>query len=461
MPRIPTMTHSRIRTIAVAGLALATLVGCVDFEGPRLNENPNSPSNSTITASFTGMQAYQFANLNGDYTRLATIFTQQMAGTGRQWITLDAPFVNDEGQFGSWSSFYTNGGLIDIRRVQTFARAANDLKYLGEAQVWEALAMSYVADFWGDAPYRQALKERQPVLDPQRQIYADLQLLLDTAITNLNGVGAGPGVVDKVYGGSSAKWVRAARSLKARLFLRTANVDNTAYAAALAQAQLGILDPADNFTTYQSATAGEENIWFQFRRGRGTDVLAGKFLVDLMRSRGDTRLSAFFAPGGGGTIRGALPGQEDETVSWLSAVRAAPEFRQPILTADETQLIIAEAQARASNPAALTSLNAVRARYGMPNRVGLTGTPLLVAILEEKYVSMFQSPEVWADYKRTCYPNIALANGATSIPMRFIYGSDERSTNSNIPNANAAPKRNAVNPLVTTSADGTACRGQR
>jgi len=455
------MTHSRIRTIAVAGLALATLVGCVDFEGPRLNENPNSPSNSTITASFTGMQAYQFANLNGDYTRLATIFTQQMAGTGRQWITLDAPFVNDEGQFGSWSSFYTNGGLIDIRRVQTFARAANDLKYLGEAQVWEALAMSYVADFWGDAPYRQALKERQPVLDPQRQIYADLQLLLDTAITNLNGVGAGPGVVDKVYGGSSAKWVRAARSLKARLFLRTANVDNAAYAAALAQAQLGILDPADNFTTYQSATAGEENIWFQFRRGRGTDVLAGKFLVDLMRSRGDTRLSAFFAPGGGGTIRGALPGQEDETVSWLSAVRAAPEFRQPILTADETQLIIAEAQARASNPAALTSLNAVRARYGMPNRVGLTGTPLLVAILEEKYVSMFQSPEVWADYKRTCYPNIALANGATSIPMRFIYGSDERSTNSNIPNANAAPKRNAVNPLVTTSADGTACRGQR
>ncbi len=456
------MTQTRIRTIAVAGVALATLAGCVNFEGPRLDENPNSPSTSTLTASFTGMQAYQFANLNGDYTRLATIFTQQMAGTGRQWITLDAPFVNDEGQFGSWSSFYTNGGLIDIRKVQAFARAANDQQYLGVAQVWEALVMSYVADFWGDAPYRQALKERQPVLDPQRQIYADLQLLLDTAITNLGGAGAGPGAVDKVYGGSTAKWTRAARSLKARLFLRTANVDNTAYAAALTQAQLGILDPADNFTTYQSSTAGEENIWFQFRRGRGTDVLAGKFLVDLMTTRGDTRLTAYFAPGGGGTIRGALPGQEDETVSWLSAVRAAPEFRQPILTADGTQLIIAEAQARAGNAAAaLTALNVVRTRYSMPNRVGLTGTPLLVAILEERYVTNFQNPEAWADYKRTCYPNLALANGATSIPMRFIYGSDERATNSNIPNANAAPKRNAVNPLVVTSADGTACRGQR
>lgn len=456
------MTTTRIRSIAAAAVALLAVTGCVDFEGPRLSENPNSPSSSTLNASFTGMQAFQFGNLNGDYTRLAAIFTQQMAGTGRQWLTLDAPFVNDEGQFGSWNTFYTNGGLIDIRKVQEFARAANDQKYLGIAQVWEVLVMSYVADFWGDAPYRQALKERQPVLDGQRQIYADLQLLLDTAITNLGGSGTGPGVVDKVYSGSTTKWVRAARSLKARLFLRTANVDNTAYAAALAQAQLGILDPADDFTTYQSSTAGEENIWFQFRRGRGTDVLAGKFLVDLMKDRSDTRLTAYFAPTEDGTIRGALPGEEDETVSWLSEVRAAPGFRQPIITADETQLIIAEAQARASSaPAALAALNVVRTRYGMPDRTGLTGTPLLVAVLEEKYVSNFQSPEVWADYKRTCYPNIALANGATSIPLRFIYGSDERATNSNVPNANAAPKRNAVNPLVTTSADGTACLGQR
>lgn len=455
------MTMTRFRLIAAATVALATVTGCVDFEGPRLNENPNSPSNSNITASFTGMQAFQFANLNGDYTRLASIFTQQMAGTGRQWLTLDAPFINDEGQFGSWSTFYTNGGLIDVRAVQGFARASGDRKYLGIAQVWEALVMSYVADFWGNAPYREALKNRTPVLDPQAQIYADLQLVLDSAITNIAAGGTGPGAVDKVYGGNSAQWTRAAQSLKARLFLRVSAVDNTAYAKALAAAQLGILAPADNFTTYQSSTAGEENIWFQFRRGRGTDVGAGKYLVDLMRARNDTRISEYFSTAGGGGFRGALPGEEDETVSWLSAVRGAPEFRQPILTADETQLIIAEAQARAGNPSALASMNVVRARYNLAPKVALTGTPLLTAILEEKYVANFQNPEAWADYKRTCYPNIALANSATSIPMRFIYGSDERATNPNVPSANAAPRRNPVNPLVTTSADGTACRGQR
>lgn len=455
------MTTSRIRLAVAAGVTMLATAGCVDFEGPRLNENPNNPSNSNITASFTGMQAYQFANLSGDYTRLASIFVQQMAGTGRQWITLDAPFVNDEGQFGSWATFYSNGGLIDIRKVQDFAREANDRKYLGIAQVWEALVMSYAADFWGNIPYREALKNRTPVLDPQAQVYADLQLVLDSAIANIAAGGAGPGAVDKVYGGSSAQWTKAAYSLKARLHLRVAAVDNAAYGRALTAAQLGIISPADNFTSYQSSTAGEENIWFQFRRGRGTDVGAGKFLVDLLRSRNDPRLTQYFGPAGGGVVRGALPGEEDETVSWLSAERGAPEFRQPILTADETQLIIAEAQARTGNGAALASMNVVRARYGLAPKLALAGAGLLTAILEEKYVSNFQNPEAWADYKRTCYPNIALANGATSIPVRFIYGSDERTTNPNIPNANAAPRRNPVNPLVTTSVDGTACRGQR
>ena len=77
------------------------------------------------------------------------------------------------------------------------------------------------------------------------------------------------------------------------------------------------------------------------------------------------------------------------------------------------------------------------------------------------FVANLQSPEVWEQYKRTCYPNLTLVNDATSIPVRFIYGADERSTNSNVPAPSVAGKRNPVNPLVTTSADGTACRGQR
>ncbi len=456
------MTMTRVRSIAAVCAVTGLLAGCVDFTGDRLSSNPNNPTTSNITASFTAVQAFQFANLNGDFTRVQSLYTQQMAGTGRQFISLDAPFANDEGQFGSWSGFYTGSGLIDIRKVEDFARTANDKKYLGIAQVWEALVMSYVADFWGNAPYREALKSRTPVLDPQRQIYTDLQAVLDSAITNLAAGGTGPGVVDKVYGGNAAKWTAAAHTLKARLYLHVAGVDNTAYASAATQAALGIASPSGDFQTYQSTTVGEENQWFQFHLARSTDISAGAFLVDLMKTRGDTRLSAYFGLAGDGTYKGAAPGAEGSDYSWLSSTRGDGGFAQPMITADENALILAEANARAgASAAALTALNTVRSRYSLTPLAGLTGTPLLTAILEEKYVSLFQSPEVWEQYKRTCYPNFALVNGATSIPLRFIYGADERAANSNVPVPSVAGKRNPVNPLVTTSADGTACLGQR
>jgi hypothetical protein len=137
---------------------------------------------------------------------------QQMAGTGRQWINIDAPYAIDENTLGGFDTFYTGGSLIDIRTLQARSRAANDQVYLGIAQVWEVLVMSHVADWWGDVPYREAVSTefRTPALDPQQQVYADLQAKLDSAITNLAGGGTGPGAIDLIYGGDKAKWTRLA-----------------------------------------------------------------------------------------------------------------------------------------------------------------------------------------------------------------------------------------------------------
>jgi hypothetical protein len=453
-----------MRSRILAAAAAATLVGasCVDFEGPLLDQNPNSPTLASINAQFTGFQGYQFSNLTGDNNRLISIYMRHMAGTGRQFLLYDAPYLNNETLFGDWLNFYANGGLIDIRGVQAKATEAGDQVYLGVAQVWEALLIGTVADYWGDVPYSEAVSDvLTPAYDAQRDVYAAVQTLLDQAITNLGGTGAGPGSFDLVYGGDKAKWIALAHTLKARYYLHVSPVDNGAFAQALAQAQQGIASSAGDFRTYQSSTEGEQNQWFQFRRQRGTDIGGGKWLIDLMIARGDPRLSQYFAPSAGTTtFRGALPGEEDERVSWLSATRADGGFRQPLVTWDENQLIIAEVQARAGNAgAALTALNAVRTAAGLGARTGLTGTALLVAVLEEKYVSLFQNPEAWDIYKRTCYPNFPLDNGATAFPMRLIYGSLENSANrENVPSPE--PRRNAVNPRVTTSADGTACRGQ-
>jgi hypothetical protein len=158
-------------------------------------------------------------------------------------------------------------------------------------------------------------------------------------------------------------------------------------------------------------------------------------------------------------VIGAPPGEEfDGTEAWLSAVRGAPDFRQPVLTFAENQFIRAEAQYQTGAAvAALATLNAYRASVGLGPKAA-TGAALLQAIMEDKYVALFQNTEVWNDYRRTCYPNLTPASGSF-IPARLVYGTDERRANPNIPSPSQQPRRNQLDPATPTAIDGTVCLG--
>ena len=462
MTRQRTDTHMRrtLRALTVVG-AVAVLGACDEyFTGPGVDQNPNLPSTATAEQLFVGFQGFSFANITGDQNRAASLFVQQMAGTGRQWGGYDK-YTITENDF-LWDSYYNSGGLVDLRQVQSKV-ADTDKLWLGIAQVWEAFVISQVADMWGDIPYSEAIGNTlQPKLDGQVEVYAALQTLLDQAITNLNAGGPGPGAADLVYGGDKTAWLQAAHTLKARLYMHVAEVDPTAYAKALTETASGISSPANDFTSYQSGTTGEQNQWFQFRTQRGTDISAGKLIVDIMKARNDPRLTEYFSPGpsAGDQIIGAAPGAEDKGLfAWLGPERASPEFRQPLITYAENQLIRAEAQYKTNaQAAALTTLNAYRATVPLP-AVNVAGPALFTAIMEEKYVSLFQNPEVWNDYKRTCYPNLTPASG-TTVFARFYYPTSERNANPNIVSPSQQPKHNANDPKTATSTDGSVCKGQ-
>ncbi len=456
------MINRTIRQLAVVALA-SSLVACSEsyFSGPGINSNPNVPSKAQADQLLVGMTGNNQYNLTGDNARILTIFAQQMAGTGRQWAQFDNGYSFDENTF-PWDGFYTGGGLVDIRKIETQVDA--DKVYLGVAQVWEALTVGTIADLWGDMPYSQALSDvAAPKLDKQLDVFAAVQALLDKAIANLGGAGTGPGAADLIYGGDKTKWIKAAWTLKARFYMHTAEVDPTSYGKALAAAQQGIASPSGDFTTYQSGTYGEQNHWFQFRVGRGTDIGVGKLLVDMMKARNDPRLTQYFSPGPAakGAINGATPGQEDDgTIAWLSATRGDPGFRQPVVTYAENQMIIAEAQFMTGATAAATAtLNAWRATVPLPP-IAAGAPDLYTQIMQEKYVSLFQNMEVWNDYKRTCYPNLVPTDGSNYVPARLLYSGSERAANPNIPSPSQAPRRNANDPKTPKSTDGTACKGQ-
>jgi hypothetical protein len=429
----------------LACLLVLGTVGCSDFlSEEEVANDPNDPTTAPLDALFVGFQAAQFGVQEAGLAELFCEFVQ--ACTGIQRFSLDRGMYGfvDVDFNGDWAQIYGGGGLNEIRQVKTGAEAAGDLIYAGIAKVWEAFVIGTAASIWGDIPYREAgPANATPPLDPQLQVYADLQLLLDDAIANLSsGQGVGPAANDLVYGGIPGPWIEAAHTLKARYYLHTAEVDPAgSYPAAIAAASLGISTPVNDFTSYHSSAGLEQNIWWQFRElsGFGGDLVAGQFIVDLMVARADPRLAEYFGDADlvtpGAQYVGQSPnGPEPPAVSPLSGTRSIPEFRQPLITWEENQLILAEANFQVSGAgAALPFVNAVRVANGLAPKGSIAS---LNEVMEEKYISLYQNIEVFNDYKRTCYPTITPFPTPTfnnRVPGRVFYAQGEENVNPNVP----------------------------
>lgn len=429
-----------LKRTTVALCAGAALSGCSGFlDADRATKDPNLPDSPNRDQLFVGAQANIFAQQEGAIPMIVCEWMQQCSGINGRFVEQqDFYSVNALTFDTQFSEVYSAGGLNALRAVQAASEEVGDDYYKGTAQVLEALLIGTATSIWGDIPYSEALTDPTPVFDNQMQIYAALQTLLTEAIANINGEGPGPGGtgVDLFYGGAKAPWIQTAHTLKARYHLHTAEVLGTAaYTAARAEALLGISTPNNDFRTLHTSVTSERNMWVQFQNtsGFGQDLVAGKRLVDLMLAQNDPRLPEYFGEndlggfGGNDVTTGTTPANQ---ISGLSGSgRHVDDFRQPIVTWEENQLILAETNFVLSGAAAAQPyLDAVRAAHG---KGSVPAT--LQSIMEEKYISLFQNIEVWNDWKRTCFPRLTPALGETAIPGRLYYGDTEEQTNENTP----------------------------
>jgi hypothetical protein len=445
-------------------------VSCSNFlSSDKVKLDPNNPSRATADQLFIAVQAGQFAQQEGIIALIGCLWTQACTGTSNFLQTLEKyDIASEDTPSAAFSAIYEGGGLVDIRQIE--AAVAADKQYLGIAQVWEALTMAVAADIYGDVPYREAAGAAStPQLDPQAQVYGDLQALLTQAITNLGGAGPGPGVLDLVYGGNTSKWIDAAYTLKARLYMHTAETATGFAAAALnnavTNALLGI-KAGNDFQSKHTSQPGEDNMWFQFsdRSGFGQYVVAGQNLADLMNTRSDPRRAEYFGPadpGPGFGGQGPPPGNTTSAagVSPLTGTRNSPTFSQPIVTYIENELILAEAYFRLDGNATRAQAPFNLARASVPGLAVKTITSIN-DIMEEKYVAMYQNIEIWNDYKRSCYPAITAIPVGTSpaafggkVPGRLYYGTTEMNANPNVPDRSA---QNQTGGSVVSPAPATA-----
>jgi hypothetical protein len=465
------MTRRNSFSRALGAVLLAgALVGC-EFIQP-IESDPNAVPEASVDQLFVAIQVNTMLFEEGQTSRLAAMWTQQMAGTDRQFQILDQYVISEE-EGDPYFNFYTGGGLVDLRRAIGLAEDANRRVYAGILKVYEAYSLGMLASVFGDVAYSEAVNAdiATPKLDGQAAVYAAAQALLDEAIADLqSGTGASPGAVDFAFGGNAARWTAVARTIKARFFLHWAEGTAANYANAITQANQGITTAAGDWRATHSNAATENNLWFQFNRDRSGYISAGEYLVDALQSRGDPRLALYYTTGSGafagqyvgsppGTRNraggGADPGQDASQLNPDGA--GAPDYRQPFVTCAENYFILAEAQFRTglADATVRSSLDnalaceatrkAVSTAAAQAANDALTGAALFDEILLQKYMSLFLNIEVWNDYKRTCRPAIT-RHLNQQLPGRLLYPDEESTTNPNIPAATAQPVRNANDP---------------
>ena len=454
---------------AGALLALTLGGGCRDFlQGPGLTDNPNNPTTGTPLQQLIAVQSNMATRLEGQLARCAGVFTQQLIGSNNQQLSYCTQYAVTESDIsGQMSGFYTGGGLLALRNIQAAAQASGDKFLEGIADVWEGLAMGTATSVWGDLPYSEAVNPSiaEPNLDSQQSIYAAVQTRLNAGITALQVASTAGSCepADLIYCATVgpratqiARWIAAAYTLKARFHLHLAERNgNAEYGLALAAAQNGISEvpasatqawhgqaPGDFRMLHGSVQDFDANIWAEFLLQR-QDLVAGNVLIQILKARGDPRLSQYFDANAAGQFVGsdqnnvAVPASGSSVPSVINtSVRRQFTFRQPIVTWAENQLILAEAKYRTGDSAgAVVNVDTVRAAVGLPKLGNYSFTDVML----EKYIAMFQNIEVWSDYKRTCIPAVTPFGTSAEVLGRFPYGSAERTSNPHIPLPSAYP----------------------
>lgn len=463
--------------IVTAGLFIFSLSACSKKIMDDINKDVNDPTSVPAANIFpSAVIETVFGTTGTDLAWYSSVFTEQSAGVDEQFYDADrrngvnAASLADN----SWNSIYDNLSVLKDIITRTSPGGSNpNPALLGMAQVLTAYNLAVTTDMWGDVPWSEALKGSgnvHPKYDKQQDVYTAIFGLLNSAIGNLNGnSGASVAAQDLIYSGSSSNWIKAAWSLKARYFMHLEKPVPADIDSVLACIPNGFTGAGNAFVfnKYEATQIGS-NPWFDFTYNERGDFCSGKTLYDLMASRKDPRIDAYFVPiDDNGTIVPAPNGTADRTRAGYgeysySNITAGSDadatVATPMMTYHELLFLQTEALARkgqdfkASLKAALEAnfvfhgLTASAAdTYYTTEVLPKLGTSLasnLQEIMTQKYIAMYEqeSIEVYNDVRRTGIPTMNNPNNnlaSFGFPQRLPYPSSEVTANpSNVPTVN-------------------------
>ena len=421
------------KTIQNIFLVLLTIsfVACSNFTDG-INDDPNNFTSAPGELLIGQAELATVKLSSSQASRLAGMWTDQFTGSDRQFITLNSYNTSSADFNDDWDDLYI-WGLQQADLTITDATATGNTILLGIAQIIKGHLLAEAAALWGDVPYTEALDYLNfpnPNYDSQQSVLDAAQGLLSDGISNVGNAGIASPISTKIFVANDATWAEIAHSLKARYYLVAKN-----YPQALIEARLGISSSSGDLLSVHGTETGSKNMYYQFTveqregyldaNGSHLNNLVTGVTPRLLATPGDAQRAAVYFDG------------NDLNTSTGGFFAIDASF--PIVSYIETKLIEAEAEYRTSGDAA-TPFNAVRDELatiygsGFPQTTS-TGNALLLEILEEKYISLIGSLQVFHDVRRTENAiGVPIKNStATKIPQRFLYPQGEVSNNANFP----------------------------
>lgn len=359
-----------------------------------------------------------------------------------------------------WAPFYREV-LTDLKEARRLVEADEELtegernNAVAATEILSIYTWSVLVNTWGDVPYTEALdiQNGEPAYDDAATIYSDLLTRLDNAIGMITPSESIFGEYDLLYGDDASAWLKFAHSLKLRLGITLADVDEaTARAAIESSANQAFTSSADNAAfQYQGGTPNNNpvsnnlNPLFTARQ----DYVAASTIVDVMNSLDDPRLPFYFTTVNG-AYRGGMQGTTNQysAFSHISEKVIAPDFEALLIDYSEVEFILAEAAARWGilgspiehyNRAVTASIEywggtTAQANAYLANpAVNYLTAPgdFREKIGTQKWLALYnRGYDAWVEWRRLDYPELEPAVGAISdIPVRFTYVTNEYTLN--------------------------------
>lgn len=455
----------------MASLTLA--LGACERKLDELNTNPNNSQVGNPAYILTGAE-------RSNITRLFDVPINQDGGEliiqhwAKVQYTDEDRYAFRPGSYQSiWDGFYA-GGLQDFAELIREGQASNNPNIQAVGMIMKNYFFSVLTDTYGDIPYSEALRLSENILTPkydaQQDIYTGMLAELKAA-NALIKVGGATVSGDAIYGGDMAKWQRFGNSLRLRLAMRIVDANPTLARTEIAEVLNGTTPViSSNAETAQFPFLNSASNYNPIYTNRLTrdDHRVSRTVTSYLSRLSDPRLAVYAdpaqcaaptGPDSTGLYRGIPNGLTNANVAKLGPLCSSSKVGNAFLKADAPGVLMTYAEVLFFKSEAIArgivtgdakteyenAIQASMAQYGLsaaaaatyiaqPN-VAYNASNYKQSIGNQKWIALFgQGVEAWSEWRRLDYPRLSVVaspSGAASgkIPVRFLYPTNEQSTN--------------------------------